>query len=120
MHLSYFQMEQIKRANKMWTTDSLFLRSTLDIPVDTEAFTVSSISSAPQSPESSPVKHKENGEDCANTQTIDLSLQLHSDISENSSLNLEREESAADFLIRIDSHIAQTKDKVLKLQNKVV
>lgn len=102
----------------MWTTDSLFLRSTLDIPVDTEAFTVSSISS--DSPQTSPVKHSENGENCTNSQTIDLAYQLNSNISDNGSSSLEREESAADFLIRIDSHIAQTKDKVLKLQNKVV
>lgn len=113
-------MEQIKRANKMWTADSLFLRSMLHIPVDTEAFTISSISSAPQSPQSSPVKHKENGENYSDSQTIDLSFQLHPDISDNGTATLGREESAADFLIRIDSHIAQTKDKVLKLQNKVV
>lgn len=113
-------MEQIKRANKMWTTDSLFLRSTLDIPVDSEAFTISSISSAPQSPQTSPVKHSENGENYTNSRTNDLCYNLNSEISDNGSANSEREESAADFLIRIDSHIAQTKDKVLKLQNKVV
>ncbi|XP_035204828.1 lysM and putative peptidoglycan-binding domain-containing protein 2-like [Stegodyphus dumicola] len=115
-------MEQIKRENKMWTTDSLFLRSTLNIPVDSEAevFTVSSISSASQSPQLSPVKHTENGDSLTNCQTIGISNQLNTTISDNGIASLEREESAADFLIRIDSHIAQTKDKVLKLQNKVV
>ncbi|KAF8771509.1 LysM and putative peptidoglycan-binding like protein [Argiope bruennichi] len=116
-------MEQIKRANKMWTTDSLFLRSSLDIPVDKEALTVSSISFDSGSPPQSPVKYCENGDSFMNCQTsIDLSNQLNSSISDNSSIaGLEdREESAADFLIRIDSHIAQTKDKVQRLQNKVV
>ncbi|GIX83964.1 lysM and putative peptidoglycan-binding domain-containing protein 2 [Caerostris extrusa] len=111
-------MEQIKRANKMWTADSLFLRSSLDIPVDKEALTVSSISCDSGSPQLSPVKHYENGDSFLNCQTsIDLSNQLNSSISDN---GVEREESAADFLIRIDSHIAQTKDKVQRLQNKVV
>ncbi|GFR04363.1 lysM and putative peptidoglycan-binding domain-containing protein 2 [Trichonephila clavata] len=57
-----------------------------------------------------------------NCQTsIDLSNQLNSSISDNNGVaGIEREESAADFLIRIDSHIAQTKDKVQRLQNKVV
>ncbi|GFS45237.1 lysM and putative peptidoglycan-binding domain-containing protein 2 [Nephila pilipes] len=115
-------MEQIKRANKMWTTDSLFLRSSLDIPVDKEALTVSSISCESQSPQLSPVKHYENGNSFINCQTsIDLSNQLNSSISDNNGVaGMEREESAADFLIRIDSHIAQTKDKVQRLQNKVV
>ncbi|XP_054719050.1 lysM and putative peptidoglycan-binding domain-containing protein 2-like [Uloborus diversus] len=112
-------MEQLKRANKMWTTDSLFLRSFLNIPVDTEAFTVSSISSASQSPQLSPVKHCENGNNFMNSHSLDLSARLNSSICEDGA-HPEREESAADFLIRIDSHIAQTKDKVLKLQNKVV
>ncbi|PRD36334.1 UNVERIFIED_CONTAM: lysmd2 [Trichonephila clavipes] len=115
-------MEQIKRANKMWTTDSLFLRSSLDIPVDKEALTVSSISCESQSPQFSPVKHYENGDSFINCQTsVDLSNQLNSSISDNNGVaGIEREESAADFLIRIDSHIAQTKDKVQRLQNKVV
>uniref|UniRef100_A0A2L2YI14 LysM and hypothetical peptidoglycan-binding domain-containing protein 2 n=1 Tax=Parasteatoda tepidariorum TaxID=114398 RepID=A0A2L2YI14_PARTP len=119
-------MEQIKRANKMWTADSLFLRSSLDIPVDQEAFIVSSISSAPQTPQTSPVKHpseNQNGHSFINCQTsIDLSdIQLNASITTNNGLNgVEKEESAADFLIRIDSHIAQTKDKVLRLQHKVV
>ncbi|CAL1288918.1 unnamed protein product [Larinioides sclopetarius] len=115
-------MEQIKRANKIWTTDSLFLRSSLDIPVDKEALTVSSISCDLGSPQQSPVKHCENGDSFMNCQTsIDLSNQLNSSISDNNGITgIEREESAADFLIRIDSHIAQTKDKVQRLQNKVV
>ncbi|KAG8173996.1 hypothetical protein JTE90_017929 [Oedothorax gibbosus] len=109
-------MEQIKRANKMWTADSLFLRSSLDIPVGRDALTVSPLSPVHHSVSSVGNGHAPNGHCC--DMSVDLgSPSSSSQLSPGEEGGLE-EESAADFLIRIDSHIAQTKDKVLRLQNK--
>lgn len=43
---SLSQMEKIKRANNLWTSDSLFLRPTLSIPIDKQSIQEDSLNSS--------------------------------------------------------------------------
>ncbi|KAG1695543.1 LysM and putative peptidoglycan-binding domain-containing protein 1 [Nymphon striatum] len=81
-------MEDIKRINKIWTNDSIFLRSSLDIPVPNNS----------------------TNELCSDTNG-------HlSDQSTESEASPAPELSLSDIFGRIDSTIAQSKDRVKSLQ----
>lgn len=93
--ISILQMEQIRRANRLWASDSLFLRETLLIPVELE--------------NSSDVVCKTS----TTTVTTPLSSsssssQIHSNYYDNENVN--------DFLVKIDASIANTKEEVKKVQ----
>lgn len=160
-------MEQIKRANNLWSSDrlSLLSRSEINIPVYPDGPTDSPnfISSEESSKSSSPrqEQHLERRHSEGPSSSSDINLQgksssLESDdipldeksvtdslrhqngakprngyktntLNDKSSQNVsdgsllvesDEEESAADFLIRIDSSIAQTKDKVKKVMQQ--
>lgn len=83
-----FQIEQIRRANRLWASDSLFLREYLLIPVpDSKAVTpVSPPSDATRSPPPKP--NEDDSED----------------------------ENLSRFLGKIDASIASTKKEVRKVQ----
>lgn len=163
-------MEQIKRANNLWSSDNLSLRSrtvisvpvlktetTIESPLYSSCSTTSTTSSPTTSPKDStmPVNNSSNSlsvDNHSSLESIDITSEetnravsqssLRSDPNqtkaklkngfkkesivvpnENQSnhldsceLNEETDESAADFLIRIDSSIAKTKDKVKVMQ----
>jgi hypothetical protein len=78
-------MEQIRRVNRLWASDSLFLRQTLMIPV-----------SRPE----------------VGDQELDDTEGVHSPSSMTNSDSEER--SISDFLVKIDMSIANTKSQVKK------
>ncbi|GLH07990.1 Uncharacterized protein GBIM_13345 [Gryllus bimaculatus] len=84
-------MEQIRRVNRLWATDSLFLRENLLIPVSLE------YAMSPTNP----------------YQLCDVT-NLQSPSTPNSSESEER--SITDFLVKIDTSIANTKSQVKKTQ----
>lgn len=97
-------MENLKRANKMWTNDSLFLRDTLLIPIPINSITQSDSSDF----------HFANGEENAIT---DKNTQNGSNKeSQEEGATAEPEESAKDFLSRFDSSLAQIKTSVQKFE----
>lgn len=84
-HPTLLQMEQVRRVNHLWATDSLFLRQTLMIPVSrTEA----------------------------GDEALDDVEDVHSPGSKSNS-DIE-EGSISDFLVKIDTSIANTKSQVKK------
>lgn len=92
MNVFGLQTEQIRRANRLWANDSLFLRETLLIPIPGDSLSSPSevVLFEPQS-QSQPI-----------TPTT----------SENNGL----ENNYSDFLLKIDSAIANTKSQVMLAQ----
>uniref|UniRef100_T1J056 LysM domain-containing protein n=1 Tax=Strigamia maritima TaxID=126957 RepID=T1J056_STRMM len=84
--------EEIRRINKIWLNDSLYLRPLLDIPL---------------------------ANDCQTSQNSDLVSKSDSKSDEftSNSQNTESEQTLADILSRIDSTIAETKSKVKKMES---
>jgi len=139
-------MEHIKRANKLWTDDSLFLRPTLNIPLlgetnDGDLFKTPPYSSS-SSQDSSPKrknsratqvatssKHNSSVVDCQDEITLDSPESCRSQngaTSQGSSsgktvaaVASQKEESVLDFLMRIDSSISKTKDQVMERETKL-
>lgn len=85
------QTEQIRRANRLWATDSLFLREHLMVPVPADS---------PFSPIEQP-----------NAAVLSKPLSV-----EGASTPTEGEKSIHEFLGEIDSSIANTKNEVKKSQ----
>jgi len=83
-------MEQIRRANQLWASDSLFLRESLLIPVSTLDTAVSP----------------------SDDLVVDSVEDMHSPSSMSNSDSEER--SVRDFLVKIDTSIANTKSQVKK------
>lgn len=83
-----FQIEQIRRANRLWASDSLFLREYLLIPVP-DSKTATPVSPPPDVAKSPPAtKQEDDSED----------------------------ENLSRFLGKIDASIASTKEEVRKVQ----
>lgn len=89
-----FQTEQIRRANKLWQNDSLFLRSSLLIPVPSDSMSSPSdvVFEDCETQPSSSENNSENG----NASSVD---------------------SFNDFLVKIDCSIASTKSQVMISQD---
>lgn len=87
-------MEQIRRVNRLWASDSLFLRENLLIPV--------------------PIDNQKFLED--NSPPKDYSTPGSSTNTSVSTSPAYDNEDATDFLIKIDSSIANTKEEVKKTQ----
>lgn len=83
-------MEQIRRVNHLWASDSLFLRESLMIPVARLDTAVS----------------------LSGDQAVDDVEHTHSPSSMSNSDSEER--SITDFLVKIDTSIANTKSQVKK------
>lgn len=84
-------MEEIKRENKLWTSDSLFLRPWLAIPVAGDVVAPRKLTNGGHEGPPSPEEDEEEEP---------------------------REESMADFLCRIDSSIARSKDHIRGLEGR--
>lgn len=141
-------MEQIKRANKLWSSDSLTLRSKtiLSIPIlndnqnqiTSPLCSSSSASSSTTSPSNKQVKMPFNHQSTGHTSSLDSDvIMLDDECDANSTINeskqskltngfavvvndknhlIDHDESAADFLIRIDCSISKTRDRVKFMQ----
>ncbi|XP_076333409.1 lysM and putative peptidoglycan-binding domain-containing protein 2-like [Tachypleus tridentatus] len=103
-------MEDIKRVNKLWTTDSLFLRPYVNIPVSVGTVGSSPTNSDTETPIASPSKES------FNHFTMGTLMQSSSESFEHSANS---EESATDFLVRIDSSIAKSKDKMKIIEKNI-
>ncbi|XP_043257976.1 lysM and putative peptidoglycan-binding domain-containing protein 2 [Colletes gigas] len=87
--------EQIRRVNRLWASDSLFLREYLLIPAN------------PESPLSLPIDNTNETEHNA-IQTVSSPSSVTSSIDDDSSVN--------DFLAKMDSSIASAKREVKRTQ----
>jgi hypothetical protein len=148
-------MEQIKRANNLWSSDNMALRSRtyLNIPqpmgetiIETPLYSSSNSSSLTTSPKNCEHKNGSHSSITANNSSLEsddipleddsnqinrcesklkngfkmasllVSSHQQSNNLDNYETNEREDESAADFLIRIDSSIAKSKDKVKVMQ----
>lgn len=107
-------MEQIKRENKLWTNDSLFLREYLlipiasenenDLPEDCEIVEVDNTLRSRSSSQKSRSNSQVNGSDNANS--------THTPTKQSS----EPETSGKDFLSKFDNSFAVLKSNVKKME----
>nr|BBE08146.1 LysM and putative peptidoglycan-binding domain-containing protein [Plautia stali] len=88
--------EEIRRANRLWANDSIFLRESLLIPCSSPSTSVSPS-------EDSGLNSPSNG-------------QYTSEIDNRKNGDVEREDSYSDFLVKIDCAIATTKTQVITAQ----
>lgn len=93
LYILFFQTEQIRRVNRLWASDSLFLREHLFIPIN------------PESPLS-----LDNTEEIEHNivQNVSSPSSITSSIDDDSSVN--------DFLAKMDSSIANAKKEVKRTQ----
>jgi len=121
-------MEQIKRTNKIWTNDSLFLRKTLDIPIPRNSLdelcwdnNTRSVKESPSHSENSSNSTKMNSPSIGDVTLNENGATIESAITKSLGSESERDksdQSIADILIRIDSSIAQTRTQVEKREKK--
>ncbi|XP_043680788.1 lysM and putative peptidoglycan-binding domain-containing protein 2 [Vespula pensylvanica] len=88
--------EQIRRVNRLWASDSLFLREYLLIPVSTDSPLASSVECAAY-----------NDSECNSTQNISSPSVISP---------LDDESSADDFLAKMDTCIANVKKEIKRTQ----
>ena len=94
MFFDFLKMEQIRRANRLWANDSLFLRKSLLIPVSGDSL------SSP-----SEIVRLEPGEQASTTNNNNNNKAVNSDPTYN------------DFLVKIDCSIASMKNQVMLSQD---
>ncbi|KAM9310978.1 lysM and putative peptidoglycan-binding domain-containing protein 2 [Gastrophryne carolinensis] len=111
-------MEQIKRANKLFSTDCIFLRKSLNIPVPSEKSSLFNGLSLLDSPEYDFQEDSNiQGEDTTSVPTHNVSPP--SSPKTNQPLVTEGEElSAKDFLHRLDLQIKRSKQAAKKLKEE--
>lgn len=107
-------MEQIKRANKLFTNDCIFLRKTLNIPVVSEKPLLFNGLNSLESPENEAISSPPSCEDDPVTIQEDRSSPSPQE-SDNHLLPPE-ELSAKDFLHRLDLQIKLSKQAARKLK----
>ncbi|KAM7421557.1 hypothetical protein PAMA_015612 [Pampus argenteus] len=98
-------MEQIKRANRMYTNDSIFLKKSLSIPVLSDLHDCSNGVDLTE-------EDSEDGSDCASGQNghTSRSSQMKQDASKERASDL----TPVDFLRRLDGLINQSKQAAMK------
>lgn len=118
-------MELIKRANKIWTNDSLYLRETLDIPIPRTSLDElrldDGVSNIKISCDSRVVKDDEalrDSESITDSRKNGVMVNTSVDVPNHKSECDKSDQSISDILIRIDSSIAQTRNQVEKREKK--
>lgn len=111
-------VEQIKRENKLWTNDSLFLREYLlipiasenenDLPEDCEIVEVDNTLRSRSSSQKSRSNSQVNGSDNANS--------THTPTKQSSEPEETKETSGKDFLSKFDNSFAVLKSNVKKME----
>ena len=104
-------MEQLKRANKLWTNDSLALRRTLLVPVPLDSSSAGDeLPAGPASLSASTSLDSLHSSSSCSTRTNGVPRS-------GSQSELDRsEQTAADFLSGVDSVIASSRSNVRKLE----
>ncbi|RWS12256.1 LysM and hypothetical peptidoglycan-binding domain-containing protein 2-like protein [Dinothrombium tinctorium] len=130
-------IEKIKRVNNLWTSDSLYLRPVLHIPVPSDLvvetqetsgghnkhFGCSNVIVANRKENASSESNRIEDSECPKVNCFKHNFKLGQQTKVLASSKLENgvdgsewnerdDESVADFLIRIDSHIAKSKDHI--------
>uniref|UniRef100_A0A8D0EBX3 LysM and putative peptidoglycan-binding domain-containing protein 2 n=1 Tax=Salvator merianae TaxID=96440 RepID=A0A8D0EBX3_SALMN len=106
-------MEQIKRANKLFTNDCIFLRKTLNIPVISEKHLVFNGLNSLESPDNETDDLSSCEEE---TTTVQEESTLPSSQDHDNQLPQSEELSAKDFLHRLDLQIKLSKQAAWKLK----
>lgn len=114
-----FQMEQIKRANKLFTNDCIFLRKTLSIPVISEKPLLFNGLNSLESPENETVDSSPSCEEGLVTVQEESSSSPSPQEPDNQPTAPE-ELSAKDFLQRLDLQIKLSKQAARKLKDDSV
>ncbi|XP_064373435.1 lysM and putative peptidoglycan-binding domain-containing protein 2 isoform X2 [Dromaius novaehollandiae] len=113
------QMEQIKRANKLFTNDCIFLRKTLNIPVISEKPLLFNGLNSLESPENETVDSSPSCDEGLATVQEDSSSSPSPQEPDNQPTAPE-ELSAKDFLQRLDLQIKLSKQAARKLKDDTV
>ncbi|PKU48103.1 tropomodulin-2 isoform x1 [Limosa lapponica baueri] len=117
LRFSYlFQMEQIKRANKLFTNDCIFLRKTLNIPVISEKPLLFNGLNSLESPENETVDSSPSCDEGLVTVQEESSSSPSPQEPDNQPTAPE-ELSAKDFLQRLDLQIKLSKQAARKLKD---
>nr|XP_025952871.1 lysM and putative peptidoglycan-binding domain-containing protein 2 isoform X1 [Dromaius novaehollandiae] len=112
-------MEQIKRANKLFTNDCIFLRKTLNIPVISEKPLLFNGLNSLESPENETVDSSPSCDEGLATVQEDSSSSPSPQEPDNQPTAPE-ELSAKDFLQRLDLQIKLSKQAARKLKDDTV
>ncbi|XP_035015379.1 lysM and putative peptidoglycan-binding domain-containing protein 2 [Hippoglossus stenolepis] len=112
-------MEQVKRANKLFSNDCIFLRNSLNIPVASEKrYTFNGLSL--ESPDGDGETACQEGDSPSVTPDIEGPSPPPSPPSEDSKPTQPEELSAKDFLHRLDLQIKQSKQAARRLKEEEV
>lgn len=114
------QMEQIKRANKLFSNDCIFLRHSLNIPVVSEKRFIFNGLSLESPDGDSETSCQEADTPCVVTQDIEGPSPPSSPPPEESKPPQPEELSAKDFLHRLDLQIKQSKQAARRLKEEEV
>ena len=114
-------MEQIKRANNIWTNDSLFLREYLLVPISRSPLQEDpcSVRNGDVQPGlCSPIHEQEivTKQDLQNAGKMSRSSSRDTAFSTDSDVVYESETSAKDYLSKFDSSLAQIRSSVQRLE----
>ncbi|KAK2853800.1 hypothetical protein Q5P01_006461 [Channa striata] len=117
-------MEQIKRANKLFSNDCIFLRNSLNIPVVSEKRSIFNGLSLESPDGDSEAACQEGDTPCIMTQDVDGPSPTPSPPLEDSKVSQPQaqpeELSAKDFLHRLDLQIKQSKQAARRLKEEEV
>lgn len=112
------QMEQIKRANKLFSNDCIFLRNSLNIPVVSEKRSIFNGLSLESPDGDGEAVFQDAGTPCVVTQDIEGPSPPPADLEPSQSQP--EELSAKDFLHRLDLQIKQSKQAARRLKEEEV
>ncbi|XP_060076633.1 lysM and putative peptidoglycan-binding domain-containing protein 1-like [Ylistrum balloti] len=107
-------VEQLKRENKLWTNDSLFLREHLLVPVARED--IATLPDDLEVVDVDPRSRSRSGSQISNSSRKSTESGEHGD-STNNGVSVEPKTSPLDFLNKYDSNIAQLKSNMEKMEN---
>lgn len=112
------QTEQIRRINRLWASDSLFLREHLLIPVgvDSPASTCNDESAASDEHDISPNVSRVYKKLHSKKYLVTISTCLQISSPSSISLSIDDESSVNDFLAKMDTSIANVKREVKRAQ----
>lgn len=116
-----FQVQDLKKENKIWNNDHLFLRETILIPLtpeneaildENDIIVVFDGTSSQTSSPSSSQSHLPNGEDAGSASTSGT----HPEAQAGTAVKARSMSTPSDFFSKYDSNIAQLKGDVAKME----
>ncbi len=116
--LFLIQVEQIKRANKLYTNDSIFLRSTLSIPVGDQPLPAHVLESATASANTNPVHGAlQTSVIPENSSSEDEAPEEEPEKKEDNHEEDPKRDTTMDFFNRIDRQLRQEKSKMAEIES---